>query len=470
MAHAFGVIYNLPVPLGHYLIGACAALVASWIIFSILLRSAHSRPGGAVAPVPSEGQAPPTGWLLPSGLVACGRVVAAALLLLTIATGAVGTTLVQGNFSMTFFWVAFMLGLTYASALCGGLYATFNPFRLVGRAAGFGVRPADARLTLEWLGPALYLLFIAFELSGYSTPRTLAAFLIGYVLLTAIGSRLVGWDRWSRNGDFLSIYFDLISKLSVVALKIDGARVRLSKQNPVDALSQRAGSTATVVFVLLILSTTAFDAFRATEPWAELYWGPVARLVMASSGSDWNAAFNLLINLFQFYNLIGLALVATLYYLVFRVFMWATKWAGQSALDSRELGLRFVYSLLPIAFVYNLAHYFTLLLDQGIVLANLVSDPFGLEWDLFGTRDYEPPVPLLSASVVWHCQVAFILIGHIYSAFIGHKVAFQIFGSSRRAILSQVPLLLLMVGLTALGLIILGLPIAEGRIVDVVKP
>jgi hypothetical protein len=76
----------------------------------------------------------------------------------------------------------------------------------------------------------------------------------------------------------------------------------------------------------------------------------------------------------------------------------------------RELALDFAYSLLPIALVYNVTHYFTLILTQGVMIVSLVSDPFGWGWNLFGTIGHPRSLLLPSMIWVWHGQVALILL------------------------------------------------------------
>lgn len=465
-AHAFGVVYNLPVPLTLYLLGACGALVASWVVFSYVFSVARGHTG--TAPIPG-GALQTTTRHIPASWITVARTVVLVLLSLTILTGVIGRNSAQENFSMTFFWVAFLLGLTYVSAICGGLYGALTPFRTIPALLRLPVRSVFASPGLHWVGTTLYFLFVAFELSGYSSPRSLGWLLAGYMALTVAGCNWFGSAAWLRHCDFLSVYYRLVSRMAPAIIAERECETVLRRQNPVERLSEKAETTSLVVFVLLMLSTTAFDAFRETRPWVQLYWGPIARLIGELTGGDWNANFKLLMNLNQLYNFIGLALMAAFYYVVYAGFMWATRAAARTRLSSRELGQWFAYSLLPIAFVYNLSHYFTLFLDQGILLAGLVSDPFAYGWNLFGTRDFDPPVPLLSASVVWHCQVGFILMGHIASVFVGHHVAFRLFGDSRQAILSQLPLLVLMVGLTALGLFILSLPIGAGTVVDIAR-
>ena len=53
-----------------------------------------------------------------------------------------------------------------------------------------------------------------------------------------------------------------------------------------------------------------------------------------------------------------------------------------------------------------------------------------------------------------------ILVGHVISVYLAHVVAFQTFPTRGGVIVSQLPLLLLMVTLTAIGLWVLSLPLA----------
>jgi len=64
---------------------------------------------------------------------------------------------------------------------------------------------------------------------------------------------------------------------------------------------------------------------------------------------------------------------------------------------------------------------------------------------------------------VWHSQVAALLTGHVASVYVAHKVATRIFPAPRDALISQLPLLMLMVCYTILGLWILSLPFGSNR-------
>jgi hypothetical protein len=70
----------------------------------------------------------------------------------------------------------------------------------------------------------------------------------------------------------------------------------------------------------------------------------------------------------------------------------------------RELALDFGYTLLPIALVYNMTHYATLILTDGMKIVSLLSDPFGWNWNLFGTAHLLRAPILPGMGLVWHTQ------------------------------------------------------------------
>ena len=56
----------------------------------------------------------------------------------------------------------------------------------------------------------------------------------------------------------------------------------------------------------------------------------------------------------------------------------------------RRLEGDFLLSLVPVAFVYVVAHYFSTFATQGQFAVPLLSDPLGSGWDLLGTADVVP--------------------------------------------------------------------------------
>ncbi len=127
---------------------------------------------------------------------------------------------------------------------------------------------------------------------------------------------------------------------------------------------------------------------------------------------------------------------------------------GGGGWTTGAVALRFAHSLVPIAFAYAFAHYFTLVLFEGQYLISSLSDPFGLGWDLFGTADRRPDFTLLAPATVWYLQVAVVVLGHVAGVVLAHDRALSDF-PPQTAVRSQYAMLVLMVGLTGLALVIL---------------
>jgi hypothetical protein len=120
--------------------------------------------------------------------------------------------------------------------------------------------------------------------------------------------------------------------------------------------------------------------------------------------------------------------------------------------ERRELARRFAHSLVPIAFAYALAHYFSLLVYQGQATAYLASDPLGDGSNLLGTANATIDYGVISSTGVWYVQVAALVTGHVCGLVLAHDRALVVYGKAREATRSQYWMLTVMVGFTSLGL------------------
>ena len=91
----------------------------------------------------------------------------------------------------------------------------------------------------------------------------------------------------------------------------------------------------------------------------------------------------------------------------------------------------------------------------------LASDPFGLGWDLFGTAHYRLNIGLVGALFVWYTSVISIVVGHVIAVCIGHLLAFRVLRDRKSVLVSQVPMLALMIFYTVFSLWILAQPLIE---------
>ena len=126
-----------------------------------------------------------------------------------------------------------------------------------------------------------------------------------------------------------------------------------------------------------------------------------------------------------------------------------------------EVARRFVFSLIPIALAYNMAHFLSLLVIQGQFIIPLVSDPFGFGWDLFGTADYRVNIGIINAKFVWFTSVVAIVLGHIIAVYIAHVISLRTVSNHSSALRGQYPMLLLMVSYTVTSLWIIAQPIVS---------
>ncbi|MBI4261084.1 MAG: hypothetical protein HY658_11015 [Actinobacteria bacterium] len=116
--------------------------------------------------------------------------------------------------------------------------------------------------------------------------------------------------------------------------------------------------------------------------------------------------------------------------------------------------MRFVHGIVPIAFAYVVAHYFSLLAIEGQLGIRALSDPFAEGWNLLGTAGFSPNQGILTANAIWYVQVGAIVLGHIGGVTLAHDRAIAAFPSDR-ALRTQYALLVVMVMFTVAGLLIL---------------
>ncbi|MDX1498105.1 MAG: hypothetical protein R3352_11155 [Salinisphaeraceae bacterium] len=461
-AHGFGALYNLPVPLWLYNWSAAATLVVSFLIVALVVTTPPTSMGSSK----DIAQSMP-GRLLRKGMPVL-RLFSLFLLFLCIATGLWGNPDPMRNFSPVFFWVIFTLVLTYAVAVFGDIYAALNPFRtLTVWIARFWAKGVTGRYSFpqswgHWPALLLYLGFIGFELFGTGTPSSIAWFLLGYTVLNIFGVWLIGARDWFRYCEFFAVFFRLVALMAPVdyrrATSDEPWRLRL-RWPLAGLMHERPSHISTVVFVLAMLATTAFDGLKATKWWVELFWGDPTGWLEHTIGVPPAQALATVMPWYLAWSLFCLVALPFLYLAVYLLVLWFARKITGLERSLHALAMDFAYSLLPIALMYHITHYWTLILTHGLKIFSAVSDPFGWQWNLFGTAfKFRAPI-IPDMAVVWHSQVILIVLGHIASVWVAHKIALRVFPSRTSGMLSQVPMLALMIGFTVFGLWILAQPL-----------
>ncbi len=278
LAHSFGRLYNLPVPFWLYLYGAAAALAVSFLVIAYFANAQTAEPNRRAREIGDSVWVRRLRWLR---LLPALELFSVCGLLLCMATGFLGTKDSFANFNMTFFWVVFVLGFAYLTALAGDLYAVINPWKVVVEGwERFAASPLRGRFEYpQGLGyyPALffYMVFVWIELFAATQPFSLAAMLLAYSAINLLGSWLIGKIAWFRYCEFFGVFLHLIAKLAPLEYTpgaAPGQRGRLRLRAPfVGVLQERAECFSLLLFVLFMLSSTAFDGLRETVPWINLF-------------------------------------------------------------------------------------------------------------------------------------------------------------------------------------------------------
>ncbi len=484
-AHGFGERYDLPLPLWLYIVGAASAVVLSFGVVSLFINNSnlvHDYPRINILR-----------WAI--GRVLVHRMVlipikifSILLLLLVIFGGQLGNQGSTENFAPTLVWVIWWVGLAYFSALIGNVWTVINPWKASFEVMEYLYRKCSSKQQLSfnkqfpkrlgvWPGLALFAGFAWIELVYPNTdvPSKISLMALIYSIITWLGMFCFGRERWLRQGEAFAIVFGFLGMFSPTEIRVlnsescrqcavdcmdlDGLCIDCSDCFNVTASVERelnlrpygVGllrnlkiSTSNMLFVILLLCTVTFDGFLATPAWSNL-----ANSLM-NVFSDWTTVTTMA--------LFGFPCVFLGIYLIVIKLMTFFVDDEMSLLD---IASSFVYSLIPIALAYHIAHFLGFLLIQGQLAIPLMSDPLGLNWNLIGSADYIVNIGIINAKFTWVIAVVSIVIGHIVSVFLAHVTASRIIVNRRFALYSQYPMLVFMVGYTMISLWILAQPIVE---------
>jgi len=453
-AHAFGVRYDLPLPLDYYLAGAGAVVLLSFVILALTLRS------GAVA-ASWQLRLPP----LPAGasriLGGGARLLGVLCFLLVLAAGLFGVQWPTQNIAPLIVWVLWWVGFLFLTAFVGNAWPLLNPwsalYRLVERPPPDGGGGAAPGPLGGWLATLLFFIFAWLELVSTlgESPRGLALAILLFSLGTWAGMATCGRDAWLTGADPFHRVFGLFGRFAPLGRGADGALVL--RPPGAGLLGRHPAGLGQVAFVILVLATVTFDGLSETPLWAAvLEWLASSTslrpllLWLADSGLDLLAAAKTA----------GLLATALLFFAAFGLVCWMSARAG-GGVATRQAMQAFALSFLPIAIAYHLAHYLSYLLLAGQLAVPLASDPLGFGWDLFGTRGEAIDIGVIGARTVWYVAVVAIVTGHVISVTLAHLEALRLFATPRRALFSQLPMLALMIAFTVCSLWILSQPIVQ---------
>ena len=515
-AHGFGDRYDLPVPLGYFMVGAGAAVALSFVVIGLLTRSADVGEAYWRLDLLSKRW---IGAALTSPLLSVAvRPASVGLLGLVVATGFAGSQKPELNFAPTFVWVIWWVGMGFFAALVGNLWALVNPWKAIFEWAewAFQLFRPGASLSLndeyppEWGYWPAVLLFLGFAwlenaYSDSALPSRVALMAVAYSVVTLGGMVLFGKHQWLRHGEVFSVVFSLLARFSPTEVRVtrrdfcmqcsgacasgsgdcvdcyecfeaaaapvgsglslgppaepsdapalNGTRQLNIRPFAVGLSRSSAVSPSALAVVVLLLATVTFDGFSATPAWSDVQtWS-----LDLFSGTFNSSIFNGI----TIADTLGLLLLPVAFLLVYLTFVYLMAKSVGGIVGTADLAMAFVYSLVPIALAYNIAHFVNLLVVEGQLIIPLASDPFGSGWDLFGTTGYVKEINVIGARVLWFLSVGVIVTGHFIAVYLAHVVAVRRFRDRATALRSQYPMLGLMVMYTVVSLWIIAQPIVN---------
>jgi hypothetical protein len=441
LAHGLVGRQDLPIPRWLFAWGAAVVLVVSFVALAVLwpkprLEEARER---RVLQVPAvlEVLAGIVGVLSFAGVVYAGLA---------------GTQTGTANLAPTVVYVIFWVGIPFASALFGDVFAPFNPWRAIARAVAWVAGRVTPGLPTPmpypaWLGrwpAAIGILAFAWVELVYvnrDDPSTLAVLALLYAAVQLVGMSLYGIETWTRRADAFAVYFGLFAMLAPLHWR---ART-LYRRPPLSGAPRLDPVPGTVALLCVMIGTTSFDGFSQGDLWTGTNGiAPSLQERFLNLGFSQETALQITFT-------VGLVLMVGFVGGLYRLGV-----AGMGSIGGGhrpgELAQRFAHSLIPIALAYVVAHYFSLLAYQGQAMASLLSDPLGDGSDILGTAGSVIDYTVISATGIWYVQVGALVLGHVAGLTLAHDRALTVYRRVRDATRSQYWMLAVMVGFTSLGL------------------
>jgi hypothetical protein len=440
--HGIASRHDLPLPFSFVVTGAAFALAISFVVLIFAWRRPRLTSVGGV-PLPRL-----TAVLDRGGVRLAARLIVLAIYGWAAMAMMAGKDLLTNPiFGFVFVWV--WVGLVPLSLLFGQFWRATNPLRTVhlGLCALARVDPDHGLLGLPrrlgtWPAAVGVLCFAWLELiqPDRTTLAVLRVWVLGWFVIMIIGAVLFG-SRWIGAADPLEAYASTVAQLSV--WRRVGEQIRLV--NPLAGLSAWHPPPGAVAVIAALLGSTAYDSFANTTWWIQTVQASRHPLLWETGG------------------LVIMALV------VLCSFALAAAWMARYGRRPPSAYPRLMASsVVPIVVGYAVAHYATLLIVEGQRTAINFSDPLGRGWNVFGSAEMGVNASIFNhPTTVATIQLLAIVIGHVLGIVVAHEKAVQLVGPAgtdtagdveSRAIAPQLPMLLVMIGYTCAGLVLLFSP------------
>ena len=470
-AHGIGSRSDLPLPLWVFSANAVAALIASFVLLGLLWPVSRLAKDAVGLPFGSgkKGSVAFTALIRAAGLLLFGAVLWASLFS-PLGAGA--------SIAPVAIFVVFWVGVQLLSAVFGDIWRLLSPWDTMATIGAWlkvtwfkalvssnrKSTPVPPRWASGFVAVVAVAVFLWMELV-YPEPsetRLLGWLIFAYTVLMLCGASLWG-RRWLRENEGFAVLFTMIGAMGIFS---GGNKAEVPKRHtgdadnagdadntgevrvrwPIAGLANLKMTYFGTALVLVVLGSTTFDGLSGTLWWTNLQRGR----------SGWETVP------MSTLGLLGCVLAVTLgYYLAMAVALWLLRRSNKGPMtqislprQAIHLGQHFSHSLIPLLVAYSVAHYFSLLVFEGQDFVALLSDPFAVGWDIFGTAHFRINYRVVSAELIAWVQALAIVIGHVAGVMVAHDRAVELL-PRRLALRSQYPLLAVMVGYTITGLILL---------------
>ena len=222
-AHASDRGYVLLLPTGHYIVGGAVAVAASFLALILLPPGSLGRLATARLPL----------FRLPAAARPFVSLASFAALVVLVAAGLFGSRDPLSNPLPLTVWTLLWVGLTLAQGVLGNLWAWINPwYGPAWLARRLGLSTPMLRLPRPvgcWPAFILFAGFAWFELidPAPDDPSRLAAIVLAYAAVNLAATLLFGYRDWTRRGEFLSVFFGMISRFAILRpVRLDRGRGR----------------------------------------------------------------------------------------------------------------------------------------------------------------------------------------------------------------------------------------------------
>src|SRR5215216_1274429 len=431
--HGIASRHDLPLPFTFVVIGAVLALLISFAILIFAWRQPRfERVGGR----PMHGLTA----VVDNPVV---LLIARALVLATYAWA--GLAMLAGQdlltnpiFGFVFVWM--WVGLVPISLLLGQFWRATNPLRTIhsGLCALARVGPERGLVALParlgvWPAAAGILGFAWLELvqPDRTTLAVLRVWALAWLVILVLGAIVFG-QRWIGAADPFETYASTLAQMSI--WRRVGDQLRLV--NPLAGLNAWHAPPGATAVVAALLGSTAFDSFANTSWWIGVVQSSRVPTVLWDTGG-----------------LLAMIII------VFVSFSLAAAWMGRyGSRPAAAYPRLMVGSLLPIVLGYVVAHYATLLIVEGQRTAINFSDPLGRGWNVFGSAEMGVNSGIFNhPTAIAMTQLCAIVGGHVLGIVCAHEKSVALLPPDR-AIRGQLPLVLVMIGYTCAGLLLLFSP------------